>query len=86
MDLNGVRPKSSFDLVRRERAKELTREILSDAADLTTDDEGKHLPSLHKQTTIKSNFTTPVTHGLYFVWVFISCVLHFENYLDNLYH
>lgn len=47
-ELTSVRPKSSFDLVRRERSKEFSRDILSDAADLTTDDENKVLPGLHQ--------------------------------------
>jgi hypothetical protein len=52
-ELNTVRPKSSFDMVRR--AKELlpSREFLSDAADITTDEEGRNLPKLHKNTEIK---------------------------------
>ncbi|CAG5098114.1 Oidioi.mRNA.OKI2018_I69.XSR.g15382.t1.cds [Oikopleura dioica] len=52
-ELTSVRPKSSFDLVRRERSKEFSRDILSDAADLTTDDENKVLPGLHQELTIK---------------------------------
>ena len=42
-------------MVRRERAKEYlpSREILSDAADITTDEESRNLPGLHKNTTIK---------------------------------
>lgn len=61
----GQRPKSSFDLVRRERGKEYlpSREILSDAADITTDEESRHLPGLHKNTTIKK-FDKSVIHNV----------------------
>jgi hypothetical protein len=59
-DSNQPRPKSSFDVVRHAREKGQrppSREIFSDTQDLTTDDENRALPGLHKNTTIKSKKT-----------------------------